>query len=57
MRRGGFTKGLIAGTVIGSAIGMMLEKPDPRAMMRLRRKTTRAVKNLGCAVEELVTGR
>ncbi len=56
MKRGGFAKGLVTGAVIGSALGMMFEKPDPRTVSRMRRKTMRTVRNIGCAVEDLVSG-
>lgn len=53
----GFTKGLIAGSILGSAIGIMLNPPDAATMRKMRRKTKKAVRNMGCMVEDFVNGR
>ena len=53
----GFAKGLIAGSILGSAVGMMINPPDAATMRKMRRKTKRAVRNMGCMVEDFVNGR
>jgi len=53
----GFTKGLIAGSILGGAIGLMVNPPDAATMRKIRRKTKRAVRNMGCMMEDFVNGR
>lgn len=51
----GFAKGLITGTVIGGVIGMMMDPPNTAKIRKIRKKTNRAIKNVGCAIEDLVS--
>lgn len=53
----GFTKGLIAGSIIGSAVGMMVNPPDAATIRRMRRKTKKAMRNMGCMVEDFMMKR
>lgn len=44
------------GAVMGSAIGLMLEPPDSRDVSRMKRKTVRAARHIGLAVEDFILG-
>ncbi len=54
MRMMGFTKGFVAGSLIGGAICMMMEPPNTNKIKKAYRKTNRALKTVGYALEELV---
>lgn len=53
----GFAKGFVAGSLIGGAICMMMDPPDTNKIKKAYRKTNRALKTAGYAIEELVTKR
>ncbi len=50
----GFAKGFLAGSVIGGAVCMMMEPPNTTKIKKAYRKTNRALKTVGCAIEDLV---
>ena len=50
----GFAKGFLAGSLIGGAICMMIEPPDTCRIKKAYKKTNRALKTVGYALEELV---
>jgi len=52
-----FAKGFIVGSVLGGAICMMMEPPSSAKIRKVYRKTNRAMKTVGCAIEELLTSR
>lgn len=49
----GFAKGFFVGSVLGGAICMMMEPPGTAKIKKVYRKTNRALKTMGCAVEDL----
>ena len=51
----GFAKGFIAGAVIGGAAFLMMEPPKTNKIKRAYRKTNRALKNVGYALEDLIS--
>ena len=53
----GFAKGFLAGSLIGGAVCMMLEPPDTTKIKKAYRKTNRALKTVGYAIEDLVVNR
>lgn len=53
----GFAKGFIAGSLIGGAICMMMEPPNTAKIKRAYKKTNRALKTVGYAIEELVSNK
>ena len=53
----GFAKGFLAGSIIGGAICMMMEPPDTNKLKKAYRKTNRALKTAGYAIEDLVMKR
>lgn len=57
MKYNGFTKGFITGSLIGSALGMFMETPDAKTVSRMRRRTMRAMKSFGSAVEDFISGK
>ena len=50
----GFFKGFLAGSIIGGAVCMMIEPPDTTKIKKAYKKTNRALKNVGYALEDLV---
>lgn len=50
----GFAKGFVAGSIIGGAVCMMMEPPNTTKMKKAYRKTNRALRTMGCAIEDLV---
>ena len=56
MRCAGFVKGFLTGAVMGSAIGIMIETPDNRDIMRIKRKAIRAARHMGLLVEDFILG-
>lgn len=50
----GFAKGFLAGSIIGGAVCMMMDPPSNARMKKAYRKTNRALKTVGCAIEDLV---
>ena len=52
-----FAKGFVVGSVLGGAICMMMEPPSSAKIRKVYRKTNRAMKTVGCAIEELLTNR
>lgn len=50
----GFAKGFLAGSIIGGAVCMMMEPPNTTKMKKAYRKTNRALRTMGCAIEDLV---
>lgn len=50
----GFAKGFLAGSIIGGAVCMMMEPPNTAKMKKAYRKTNRALRTMGGAIEELV---
>ena len=53
----GFAKGFIAGSIIGGAICMMMEPPSTAKIKKAYKKTNRAMKTVGYAIEDLVMNR
>ena len=53
----GFAKGFLAGSLIGGAVCMMVQPPDTNKIKKAYKKTNRALKTVGYALEELVSGR
>lgn len=53
----GFAKGFIAGTIIGGAVCMMMEPPSTAKIKKAYKKTNRAMKTVGYAIEDLVMNR
>ncbi len=50
----GFAKGFVAGTIIGGAVCMMIEPPSTAKIKKAYKKTNRALKTVGYAIEDLV---
>ncbi len=50
-----FAKGFIVGSMIGGAICMMMEPPSNTKIKKAYRKTSRAMKTVGSAIEDLVS--
>ncbi len=50
----GFAKGFLAGSLIGGAICMMMDPPDTSKLKKAYKKTNRAMKTVGYALEDLV---
>lgn len=53
----GFAKGFLAGTIVGGAFCMMMEPPSTAKMKKAYRKTNRALKTVGCAIEDVIMNR
>ena len=53
----GFAKGFITGSIIGGAVCMMIQPPDAGKIKKAYKKTNRALKTMGYALEELVSGK
>lgn len=53
----GFAKGFLVGSVIGGAVCMMIQPPDTNKIKKAYKKTNRALKTVGYALEELVSGK
>ena len=53
----GFTKGFLAGAIVGGAVCMMMEPPSTAKIKKVYKKTNRAMKTVGCAIEDLVMSR
>ena len=53
----GFMKGFLAGSLIGGAVCMMMEPPNTTKIKKAYKKTNRALKNVGYALEDLVSGK
>ena len=51
----GFAKGLFAGTIVGGAIGIMLEPCTSAKIRRMRKRATKTIKNMGCIIEEFMS--
>lgn len=52
----GFAKGFLAGSIISGAVCMMMEPPNLNKAKKAYRKTNHALKTMGYALEELMTG-
>jgi hypothetical protein len=52
----GFVKGFIAGSLICGSVCMMMEPPKMNKAKRVYRKTNRALKTVGYAIEDLISG-
>ena len=52
-----FAKGFVVGSIVGGAICMMIEPPSTAKIKKAYRKTNRAMKTVGCAIEDLVMNR
>ncbi len=58
MRRAlGFAKGFLAGSLIGGAVCMMMEPPNTAKIKKVYKRTNRALKNVGYAIEDLVVSK
>lgn len=53
----GFAKGFLAGSLIGGAVCMMIQPPDTNKIKKAYKKTNRALKTVGYALEDLVSGK
>ncbi len=53
----GFAKGFIAGSIIGGAVCMMMDPPSTAKIKKAYKKTNRAMKTVGYALEDLVMNR
>ena len=53
----GVAKGFIIGSMVGGAICMMVEPPSTAKIRKVYRKTNRAMKTVGSAIEDLVSCR
>ena len=53
----GFAKGFLAGSLIGGAVCMMIQPPDTGKIKKAYKKTNRALKTVGYAIEDLVSGK
>lgn len=51
----GFAKGFVAGSILGGAVCMMIQPPDKSKIKKAYKKTNRALKTVGYALEELVS--
>ncbi len=52
----GFLKGFVAGSLICGSVCMMMEPPNMNKAKKAYKKTNRALKNVGYALEELISG-
>jgi len=50
-----FAKGFLVGSMVGGAICMMMEPPNTSKIKKAYKKTNRAMKTVGCAIEDLVS--
>ncbi len=53
----GFVKGFLAGSIIGGAVCMMMEPPNTSKVRKAYRKTNHALKTVGYALEDLMSGK
>ena len=53
----GFAKGFLAGAIVGGAVCMLVEPPSNAKIKKAYRKTNRAMKTVGCAIEDLIMNR
>lgn len=51
----GFIKGFVTGTLIGGAMCLMMDPPDTSKIKKAYKKTNRALKTVGYAIEGLVS--
>ena len=49
-----FAKGFLVGSMVGGAVCMMIEPPNTSKIKKAYKKTNRAIKTVGYAIEELV---
>ena len=49
-----FAKGFLLGSMVGGAVCMMIEPPNTAKIKKAYKKTNRALKTVGYAIEELV---
>ena len=49
-----FAKGFLVGSIISGAVCMMIEPPNTTKIKKAYKKTNRALKTVGYAIEELV---
>lgn len=52
--KAGFIKGLATGALVGGAMCLMMDPPDTAKIKKAYKKTNRALKTVGYAIEELV---
>ena len=52
-----FAKGFVAGALISGAVCMMVDPPSHAKIKKAYKKTNRAMKTVGCAIEDLVMNR
>ena len=52
-----FAKGFLAGSLVCGAVCMMIEPPSSSKIKKAYRKTNRAMKTVGSAIEDLVSMR
>lgn len=52
-----FAKGFLAGSIVGGAVCMMMDPPSTAKIKKAYKKTNRAMKTVGCAIEDLVMNR
>ena len=50
-----FAKGFLAGSLVCGAVCMMIEPPSSSKIKKAYRKTNRAMKTVGSAIEDLVS--
>ncbi len=52
-----FAKGFLVGSIIGGTVCMMMEPPSTAKIKKAYKKTNRAMKTVGYALEDLVMNR
>ena len=51
----GFTKGFFIGTMLGGAACLMMEPCTSAKVRKMRRRANKAIKNMGCIIEEFIS--
>ena len=52
-----FAKGFLAGAIVSGAVCMLVDPPSHAKIRKAYKKTNRAMKTVGCAIEDLVMSR
>ena len=51
----GFIKGFVTGTCVGGAMCLMMDPPNTTKIKKAYKKTNRALKTVGYAIEEMMS--
>jgi len=54
MRRNGFTKGLVTGTILGATVSMMVNPMEGRERRAMRKKANKFMRAVGNIIEDIM---